>query len=53
MGALDCVDAACELKYVCWPCEGPFSEGEESGASILRIGMMTCVVRRWCGGGDD
>jgi hypothetical protein len=48
VGALACEDADWELKYVCWTCEceGPFSEGEESGASILGIGMLTRVVWR-------
>jgi len=35
VGALDCVDVDWELKYVCWPFEGPFRDGDESGASIL------------------
>lgn len=35
VGALDCEDEDCELKYVCWVCEGPFKDGDESGASIL------------------
>jgi hypothetical protein len=35
VGALDWADVDFELKYACWLCEGPLSEGEDSGASIL------------------
>jgi len=45
VGALDCDDAVWEVKYVCWPCEELFSDGDESGASILSDSCLTRLER--------